>query len=299
MFRILLSLLFVLSIGSAEGKKDRSVVKTKVIMIPSDDEQESKDINVEADVDGETLRLVITVNGNKKEFEVPLGNEEAMEALAKELEEMDLNVNIAQFMGHGNGDDEEEHGFMRMMRWHGQEKRGGYLGVQIQGLDGQLADYFGAKDGGVLITEVMEDSPAEKAGLKAGDVILSVAGEEVEDASDLVEEIRGHKPDSKVELKVIRKNRSRKMKVTLGVAPHSFDVGFGSGKHMMFFGDKDHDEDVDIFFNRDRNRPHKMMKRFRFHDDDDDLDELEDEMDELRKEMRGLREEMKKLKKDS
>jgi len=140
---------------------------------------------------------------------------------------------------------------------------------------------------------VMEDSPAEKAGLKAGDVILSVAGEEVEDASDLVEEIRGHKPASKVELKVIRKNRSRKMKVTLGVAPHSFDVGFGSGKHMMFFGDKDHDEDVDIFFNRDRNRPHKMMKRFRFHDDDDD------EMDELRKEMRELQEEMKKLKKDS
>ena len=133
MFRILLSLLFVLSIGSAEGKKDRSVVKTKVIMIPSDDEQESKDINVEADVDGETLRLVITVNGNKKEFEVPLGNEEAMEALAKELEEMDLNVNIAQFMEHGNGDDDEEHGFMRMMRWHGQEKRGILRGINAKG----------------------------------------------------------------------------------------------------------------------------------------------------------------------
>ena len=300
MFKILLSLLLVLSVGFAEGKKDRSVVKKKVGMITSDDEQESKNINVEANVDGEILKLVITVNGDKKEFEVPLGNEEAMESIKKELEEMDLDINIAQFMGHGDSHDEEGHDLMRMMRWHGQEKGGGYLGVQIQGLDGQLADYFGAKDGGVLVTEVMEDSPAEKAGIKAGDVILSVAGENVEDAGDLVEEIRGHKPESKVELKVIRKNRSRKMKVTLGEAPSSFDMGFGLGKRMMFFGDghRLEDEDVDVFFNMDHNEPHKMMKQFRFHDDDD-LDELEDEMDGFRKELKELKAELKKLKKDS
>ncbi len=296
MFKMLLSFLLVLSIGWADGKRDRSVVKKKVVMITSDDDQKNRSIEIEADVDDEILKLTITVNGDKKEFEVPLDNEEALEALQKELEEMDVDIHIADFMGH---DDEEDHDFMRAMRWHGKGKSDGYLGVQIQGLDGQLADYFGAKDGGVLITEVIEDSPAEKAGMKAGDVILSVAGEEVEDASDLVEEIRGHKPDSQVQLNVIRKNRKRKMKVTLGEAPRSFSMGFSPGKNRMFFGDKDFDEDVDMFFNMDRNGPHKMMKRFRFHDEEFDLDELEDEMDALRKELRDIRKEIKKLKNDS
>ena len=154
---------------------------------------------------------------------------------------------------------------------------GGYLGVQIQGLEGQLADYFGAKDGGVLVTEVIENSPAEKAGLKAGDVIISVAGEDVEDSGELVEEIRGHTPETKVELKVLRKNRSRKMKVTLGEAPHSMNMGFGPGKNMMFFGDADGYDD----------------------EDEDDIDELEDEMDQIREEMKRLRTDMKKLKDDS
>ena len=277
MFKIVLSTLFILSLGFADGKKERSVVKKKVVMIASDDNQESKNINVEANVEGEILKLVITVNGDKKEFEVPMGNKEAMESLERELEEMDLDINIAQFMNHDGNSHDDDHDFRRMMHWRGNETGGGYLGVQIQGLDGQLADYFGVKDGGVLVTEVVEDSPAEKAGIKAGDVILSVAGENVEDAGDLVEEIRGHKPESKVELKVIRKNRSRKMKVTLGEAPSSFDMGFGLGKRMMFFGDGHglEDEDVDVFFNMDHNEPHKMMKQFRFHDDD----ELEDEMD--------------------
>jgi hypothetical protein len=86
------------------------------------------------------------------------------------------------------------------------------------------------------------------------------------------------------------------MKVTLGEAPSSFDMGFGLGKRMMFFGDGHglEDEDVDVFFNMDHNEPHKMMKQFRFHDN-----ELEDEMDGFRKELKELKAELKKLKKDS
>jgi hypothetical protein len=300
MFKILLSLLLVLSTGFANGKKERSVVKKNIVKIVTDNEQGTKDINVEADVDGETLKLTITVNGDINEFEVLLDNQEALEALKKELEEMDLDINIAQFMDHdGNGFD-EDHDFRRMMHWRGNENGGGYLGVQIQGLEGQLADYFGAKDGGVLVTEVIENSPAEKAGLKAGDVIISVAGEDVDDSGELVEEIRGHTPETKVELKVLRKNRSRKMKVTLGEAPHSMNMGFGPGKNRTFF-DNSHgfdDEDVDVFFNMDHGNPHKMMKKFRFHDEDDedDIDELEDEMDEIREGMKQLRADMKKLK---
>jgi membrane-associated protease RseP (regulator of RpoE activity) len=300
MFKIVLSTLFILSLGFADGKKERSVVKKKVVMIASDDNQESKNINVEANVDGEILKLVITVNGDKKEFEVPMGNKEAMESLERELEEMDLDINIAQFMNHDGNSHDDDHDFRRMMHWRGNETGGGYLGVQIQGLDGQLADYFGAKNGGVLVTEVIEDSPAEKSGMKTGDVIVSVAGEDVGNPSDLVEEIRGHNPDSKVELNIIRKNRKRKMKVTLGEAPQTFGMGFGPGQNQMFFGNGRgfDDEDVDIFFNMDHGNPHKIMKKFRFHDDDDEND-LEEEMDEFRKELKELKAELKKLKQDS
>ena len=54
------------------------------------------------------------------------------------------------------------------------------IGVSTETLTKQLADYFGAKDGGVLITSVTENSPAAKAGLKAGDVITAIDGEKVD-----------------------------------------------------------------------------------------------------------------------
>jgi serine protease Do len=57
--------------------------------------------------------------------------------------------------------------------------RSGVLGIEAESLDGQLAAYFGVKQG-VLVRSVMKDSAAEKAGIKAGDVITKVAGEEVE-----------------------------------------------------------------------------------------------------------------------
>ncbi len=59
--------------------------------------------------------------------------------------------------------------------------RGGRLGVGIQNLEPQLAEYFGLGDRtGVLITTVKEDSPAAVAGLRAGDVIIAVDGEEID-----------------------------------------------------------------------------------------------------------------------
>jgi serine protease Do len=63
------------------------------------------------------------------------------------------------------------------------------LGVSIQGMSPQLAEYFGASKG-VLVTSVREDSPAEQAGLKAGDVITSVNGKPVASPGDLTEAVR-------------------------------------------------------------------------------------------------------------
>jgi S1-C subfamily serine protease len=65
------------------------------------------------------------------------------------------------------------------------------LGIDAEDLSGQLGDYFGAPDGeGVLVREVMPGTPAEKAGLKAGDVILRVDSERVRNADDLRSALR-------------------------------------------------------------------------------------------------------------
>jgi serine protease Do len=59
------------------------------------------------------------------------------------------------------------------------------LGVSVQDVEGQLAEYFGVSGGGVLITSVTEDTPAQAAGLRAGDVITEIDGRSVEDLGEL------------------------------------------------------------------------------------------------------------------
>lgn len=66
----------------------------------------------------------------------------------------------------------------------------GRLGVQVGELTPQLAEYFGVKDGGVLVSSVTTDSPAARAGIKAGDVITTVNGDRVRDSDDLIDELR-------------------------------------------------------------------------------------------------------------
>jgi C-terminal processing protease CtpA/Prc len=64
------------------------------------------------------------------------------------------------------------------------------LGIDAEDLNGQLGSFFGAPDGeGILVREVNPGSPAEKAGLKAGDVITSVNGERVRSVGDLREKL--------------------------------------------------------------------------------------------------------------
>jgi serine protease Do len=88
------------------------------------------------------------------------------------------------------------------------------LGVQLDTLSPQLADYFGVKDGGVLVTGVTAGSAAEKAGLKAGDVIVSVDGDRVRDVGDLQTELRDA-GDGEVSIGVIRDRQETTLKATI------------------------------------------------------------------------------------
>jgi serine protease Do len=88
----------------------------------------------------------------------------------------------------------------------------GRLGVQVQELSDQLATYFGAKSG-VLVADVDEDSPAAKAGVKAGDVITEVNGRTVSDAADLRQEVARVDDGKTADLTVIRDKKVMTLKV--------------------------------------------------------------------------------------
>ncbi len=90
----------------------------------------------------------------------------------------------------------------------------GRLGVGVDDLTAQLAAYFGAKEG-VLVTTVTEDTPASRAGLKAGDVIVTFNGETVRNRVDLQRAVGRVQADTEVSIGIVRDRKPSDMKVKL------------------------------------------------------------------------------------
>src|SRR3954467_10812209 len=90
----------------------------------------------------------------------------------------------------------------------------GRIGVQIQDVNAQFADAFGLdRPRGALVGQVIEGGPAEKAGVKNGDVILSVDGKQVERSTELPGVISSIKPGSDAKLEVWRDHSSKTLSV--------------------------------------------------------------------------------------
>jgi serine protease Do len=90
------------------------------------------------------------------------------------------------------------------------------LGVQTENLTRQLGEFFGVKDGeGVLIRSVEKGSAAEKAGLKAGDVIVRADNEKLTDRTDLTHILRNHRSGGPLKLIVVRDKHEQNFTVTL------------------------------------------------------------------------------------
>jgi serine protease Do len=94
------------------------------------------------------------------------------------------------------------------------------LGVNVQPVSGDLAGYFGVKSG-VLVANVSPDSPAAKAGLKAGDVITAVNGKAIATARELIAAMPAADGSQEVTLTVVRDKKEMTMNAT--VAPASSD----------------------------------------------------------------------------
>lgn len=90
------------------------------------------------------------------------------------------------------------------------------LGISGEDLSGDLGQYFGAPGGeGILVKEVHADTPAAKAGLKAGDVITSIDGERIKSLADLRAKLRGNREGGTLKVDVLRKGTAMSLNVEI------------------------------------------------------------------------------------
>ncbi|MEC7120187.1 MAG: Do family serine endopeptidase [Pseudomonadota bacterium] len=95
-----------------------------------------------------------------------------------------------------------------------------YLGVVPQDIDRNLAEVYKlSRPEGALITQVMSDTPASRAGLKEGDIILSYDGHRISRSTDLINLINRTRPDTVVRMTIQRAGKQMQLQATLNVAP--------------------------------------------------------------------------------
>ncbi|HXT64470.1 MAG TPA: PDZ domain-containing protein [Pyrinomonadaceae bacterium] len=155
----------------------------------------------------QNVRLTVARGGSEQEISATLGkrdafnnvwNEKTREEMRQKMEKMRKDMPKIK-TGDGTW----------TINMGGAHRR---IGISTQTLTKQLADYFGVTEG-ILVTSVVENSAAAKAGLKAGDVITAVDGEKVDSPGDISRAIN-KKDDGPVTLTVVRDRSSRSITVT-------------------------------------------------------------------------------------
>ena len=173
--------------------------------------------------EGERIKLVVYRDGRRKNFDLVLGEKKtAYVTIDMDDDDMPSKACLDRL-----GRDDEVWVTSGGDRYSVFGDRP-MLGVQLHELDGDLAPYFKVgEDEGVLVLKVLEDSPAEKAGIRAGDVIVEVGGRKVEDIDDVFEALSSVEVDSgerggdgkdeeeTVSVKVMRKGRPKTFEVVL------------------------------------------------------------------------------------
>lgn len=109
---------------------------------------------------------------------------------------------------------------VKLRRWAPFESRK-FIGIYLEELNEELSAYFGFKDGvGILISRIEEGSPAEKAGLKVGDMVISADGKRVQSIEDLIGLIQDKEKGSTIRLEILRD----KKKMTVDVEVDEEDI---------------------------------------------------------------------------
>jgi predicted metalloprotease with PDZ domain len=176
-----------------------------------------------------------------------------------------------------------------------------WAGIRLQELSEGLAKYFGVEDG-VLISDVEKDSPAEKAGLEAGDVIVRIDGRSINDPQDVQRRVGRHDPGETAKFEVVRKGASKTIDVELGEAPRgSVPWGLRQYQYGPFPG-----RGCGIFRNQCMRelpgKPEGSMQRIdrgEIRAQARDLQkQLQPQMKELKKQLRELQKQLQQLKEE-
>lgn len=157
------------------------------------------------------------------------------------------------------------------MMWMGAAGRG-RLGVRIETLSEDLASALGAAGTkGALVVEVLKKTPAEEAGIRAGDIITAVEGTAVYDTDDLVKALADE--NGKVSVSLVRRGEKRTVEAALEDSPRV--IRLRDGKGPMGFGRMGDDGKFDVRIKGDA-----------------DNEDLRKQLDELREQLRELRREL-------
>ncbi len=100
----------------------------------------------------------------------------------------------------------------------------GWLGVIIQNLTPPLSEHFGVKKG-VLVSDVVNDSPAQKAGIKREDIIVRYGGEKIEYSTQLRDMVTSTSPGEEVNLLIIRDGKEKPVRAKIGKRPQYSRIG--------------------------------------------------------------------------
>src|SRR6266542_68151 len=113
----------------------------------------------------------------------------------------------------------------------------GWLGVSIQELTPELAKGFGLKEPrGVLIADVVKDSPADRAGLTSGDVLIEFDSKKVDTPQDLQKIVAATAPGKGVPVKVWREKGEKTLEIKLGETPEETAMAEPAGKGKSLLG---------------------------------------------------------------
>ncbi len=119
---------------------------------------------------------------------------------------------------------------VEQLKAHGKVARG-WLGVQIQDVTRELAESFAmSRPHGALVSRVVPDSPAEKAGLMIGDIIVEFNGQEIETSAELPPIVGMTPIDEQARVKIIRQGGKKTIVVTIGLLPDQEELQLASGK---------------------------------------------------------------------
>jgi len=214
---------------------------------------------------GEKAKIEIDRSGKSKKFEVKI----------------EKNKSKMVFKSFGD----RGHGFT----FYSNDNESGFLGVDMYDLTDGLREYFNVEDDeGVLVVNVIEDSPAEKAGFKSGDIIVKVDKRVIEDSDDLRKAISRHEPDEKVKIEYIRNSKKSSKTVTLGERENYSDRNVRIFRNRCFLpGGNFHFDSFDMNMNELRIEMDRLDSEIRI-EVDDNLKELKNGLIKIEEDLKSV-----------